>query len=80
VVAVTGLAGHAYGSWRSQTTYKMWLKDFLPEDVTNVRIMTYGYDSTLVGSENSAMSLNDYKRNFIQQLGNARTAAKVRRC
>ncbi|KAF8534235.1 hypothetical protein BDD12DRAFT_809527 [Trichophaea hybrida] len=78
VVAVTCLAGHAYGSWRSRTTHKMWLKHFLPDDVKNVKIMTYGYDSTLVGSENSATNLDDYKRNFIQQLGNARTAATSR--
>jgi hypothetical protein len=26
----------------------MWLKDFLPQDVKNVRIMTYGYDSSLI--------------------------------
>ncbi|KAF8542620.1 hypothetical protein BDD12DRAFT_802693 [Trichophaea hybrida] len=49
IVAVTGLAGHAYGSWRNRKTHQMWLKDFLPHDIKNVRIMSYGYNSNLVG-------------------------------
>jgi hypothetical protein len=80
VVAVTGLAGHAFGSWRSRETHKMWLKDFLPKDVKNVRIMTYGYDSRLVELKKSEPRLTDYRRNFIQQLENSRSSAKVCRC
>jgi hypothetical protein len=76
VVAVTGLAGHAFGSWRSRETHKMWLKDFLPKDIGNIRIMTYGYDSSLIGPETNAR-LIDYRRNFIQQLKNSRSSAQV---
>jgi hypothetical protein len=71
IVAVTGLAGHAFGSWRNRSTRTMWLKDFLPRDVNKVRIMTYGYDS-LIHSGNI-----DYRRNFIEQLTNSRSEAKV---
>ncbi|KAF8536358.1 hypothetical protein BDD12DRAFT_290351 [Trichophaea hybrida] len=78
VVAVTGLAGHAFGSWRNRDTHNMWLKDFLPEDVKYVRIMTYGYDSSIVGGEKSDSRLVDYRRNFIQQLENSRSTAKDR--
>jgi hypothetical protein len=77
VIAVTGLAGHAFESWRNCDTHKTWLKDFLPRDVKNVRIMTYGYDSGLVGSGKCDMRLIDYRRNFIQQLENSRSTAKV---
>jgi hypothetical protein len=77
VVAVTGLAGHAFESWRNHDTYKMWLKDFLPKDVKNVRIMTYGYNSSLVGSDISDMRLVDYRRNFIEQLENSRSMTEV---
>jgi len=80
VVAVTGLAGHAFGCWRSRDTYKMWLKDFLPADVNNVRIMTYGYDSSLIRGTKSGTRLIDHRRNFIQQLENSRSKAKVYRC
>jgi hypothetical protein len=72
VVAVTGLAGHAFGSWKSRETHQMWLKDFLPKRVKNI-----GYDSSLVGCEKSESELSDYRRNFIQQLENSRSAVEV---
>ncbi|KAF8543475.1 hypothetical protein BDD12DRAFT_874572 [Trichophaea hybrida] len=78
VVAVTGLAGHAFGSWRSRETHLMWLKDFLPKDIKKLRIMTYGYNSSLVGGTKSARRMSDYRSNFIQQLENARSFAENR--
>ncbi|RDW91018.1 hypothetical protein BP5796_02183 [Coleophoma crateriformis] len=47
IVAVHGLGGHALGSWKSPTSHNVWLRDFLPEDVEDVRVMTYGYDTDL---------------------------------
>ncbi|KAF9875383.1 hypothetical protein CkaCkLH20_07203 [Colletotrichum karsti] len=44
VIAITGLAGHAYGSW-AWSEERMWLRDDLKKDVANARILTYGYDS-----------------------------------
>ncbi|KAF8533302.1 hypothetical protein BDD12DRAFT_984533 [Trichophaea hybrida] len=71
VIAVTGLAGHAFGSWRNRETHQMWLKDFLPYDVKNIRILTYGYDSRLIGHDGVAeMRLLDFQRHFIEQLQN----------
>jgi hypothetical protein len=78
VVAVTGLAGHAFGSWRSRETHQMWLRDFLPRDVRGVRIMSYGYNSNLVGHTVDDVFL-DYKRHFIHMLVNSRSSAEVRR-
>jgi hypothetical protein len=77
VIAVTGLAGHAYGSWRSRENHKMWLKDFLPHDVEKIRILSYGYDSNLIG-HTTGSRLIDYQRHFIQQLENARSLDQVR--
>jgi len=61
-------------------THKMWLKDFLPEHVKNIRIMTYGYDSSLIGDARSNARLIDHRRNFVQQLQNSRSSAEVCRC
>jgi len=77
VVAVTGLAGHGFGSWRSRETRQMWLKDFLPDDVKNIRIMTYGYDSRIVGPERNNERFINHTRNFIEQLDNSRSLVKV---
>ncbi|KAF8545022.1 hypothetical protein BDD12DRAFT_800667 [Trichophaea hybrida] len=70
--------GHAFGSWRSRVTRRMWLKDFLPMDVKNIRVMTYGYDSSLVRGERSHARLSDYRRSLIQQLEISRSSAKNR--
>jgi len=77
VIAVTGLAGNAFGSWRNRETQQMWLKDFLPRDVQNIRIMTYGYDSRLVGQRKAENRLLDHQRLLIQDIENARSSVEV---
>jgi hypothetical protein len=47
VVAITGLDGHAYGSWRGGNLGRMWLRDFLSKDLPNCRVMIYGYNAKL---------------------------------
>ena len=84
VIAITGLAGHAFGSWRSRIATErpidrpMWLCDFLPERFPNARIMTYGYDSSL--KEPNIANLTDYRRGFIQCLENYRHNCPVSLC
>ncbi|KAF8241219.1 hypothetical protein K440DRAFT_665405, partial [Wilcoxina mikolae CBS 423.85] len=77
VIAVTGLAGHAFGSWRNRETHQMWLKDLLPLDIQNIRIMSYGYDSGLLGHRNAENRLLDYQRRFIQDIENSRSLVKA---
>jgi len=55
----------------------MWLRDFLPKDIKNIRIMTYGYDSNLLGLEKNSMRMSDYRGNFMEQLKNSRRSAEV---
>ena len=47
IVAVHGLSGHAIGSWKASNGHSMWLRDFLPVETRNARIMTYGYNTNL---------------------------------
>lgn len=55
----------------------MWLKDFLPKDFeTNVRILTYGYNSSL--KESGKRGLLEYRRTFVQNLTNARNSPMVK--
>jgi hypothetical protein len=67
VIAVTGLAGHAFGSWRAKGGSAMWLRDFLPKDIPNIRVLIYGFDSKLEGKETTA-GLSDYTTSFLQGL------------
>lgn len=63
MIAITGLAGHAFGSW-STATQRMWLRDFLPRDIPQARILLYGYDSRIVNSQSRSI-LADFSSNFI---------------
>jgi hypothetical protein len=47
VVAVHGLGGHRLGTWTDKRTGCLWLRDSLPSELPNARIMSYGYDSKL---------------------------------
>ncbi|KAL0631516.1 hypothetical protein Q9L58_009624, partial [Maublancomyces gigas] len=73
IFAVTGLAGHAFGLWKARNGTAMWLRDFLPEYVPTARIMTYGYDSTLVNSDSTA-SIREFSQNFLEALSTVRRA------
>ena len=44
IVAVHGLGGHLCDTWTHDNGI-MWLRDLLPQDVPNARVMTWGYDS-----------------------------------
>jgi hypothetical protein len=56
----------------------MWLKDLLPRDVNGIRIMSYGYNTNLVGCTVDDQFL-DYRRHFIHMLVNSRSSAEVYR-
>ena len=49
-MAVCGLGGHAFGSFKEKGGPHMWLRDSLPKDLPGLRILLYGYDSGLDGS------------------------------
>jgi hypothetical protein len=53
IVAVTGLGGHALGSFRSADGMSVWLRDFAPEDIPQARFITYGYDTAVVESDSN---------------------------
>ena len=44
IVAVHGLGGHSYDTWTHDNGI-MWLRDLLPQDIHNARVMTWGYNS-----------------------------------
>lgn len=65
VIAVSGLGGHAYGSFKDKNGNYMWLQDALSSDLTNfqtgrpmARIMIYGHKSTVPGSR-SVQDIDD---------------------
>ncbi|KAL1613846.1 hypothetical protein SLS54_010252 [Diplodia seriata] len=58
IIAVSGLNGHAYGSFKQRGGPFMWLRDGLPKDLPNTQVFVYGYDTQLHGSS-SVQNLTD---------------------
>ncbi|MBE3048175.1 hypothetical protein IMZ48_37855, partial [Candidatus Bathyarchaeota archaeon] len=66
VVCVHGLGG---GSTRTWTNFDVeppffWLRDGLAKDFPRLRILSFGYPKTFVGSSVSSLSLTDEARNL----------------
>lgn len=76
IVAITGMDGHAYGSWMSREgTGVMWLRDFLSRDLSSCRTMIYGYHSKLLASNMS--HLKEYGRLFLAEIEKVRNTEEV---
>ncbi|CAN9171138.1 unnamed protein product [Alternaria alternata] len=78
VIAITGLDGHAYGSWRGKGTLgRMWLRDFLRRDLPSCRTMIYGYNSKL--SSHGIDTIMDYGRAMLEELKKVRNTEELRK-
>jgi len=81
IVAVTGLAGNAYGSWGARKPPRMWLRDFLPSDLREqgcaVRILTFGYDTAL-RDKTVTPTIRVFARWLLESLCRARAEDNVR--
>ncbi|KAI9654773.1 MAG: hypothetical protein M1821_005767 [Bathelium mastoideum] len=76
IIAITGLAGHAYGSWATQDGF-LWLRDALPLDFPHARVLTYGYPSQIHDNEAKSV-VTDYAGAFVQRILIMREAANCK--
>ncbi|KAJ4167387.1 hypothetical protein NW754_011202 [Fusarium falciforme] len=74
IIAVSGLGGHAFGSFKERNGGHMWLRDSLPYDITRgdtddpiARVMIYGYESSVAQSK-SMQNLEDLATSFHHSL------------
>jgi hypothetical protein len=67
IVAVHGLYGDPFETWTEETSGMLWLRDFLPSQVPNTRIMSYGYDS-FVAFSRSEIELGDVAADLLDRL------------
>jgi hypothetical protein len=75
IVAVHGLGGDAFKTW-ANGDQNIWLRDFLPSQVPNARIMSYGYSSTIAFSK-SVAGIDEFAVDLINRLDNERESAEV---
>jgi hypothetical protein len=45
IVFVHGLTGSAYSTWFHEDSGKHWPRDFIKNDISDARVMTFGYDT-----------------------------------
>ena len=55
----------------------MWLRDFVPNQVRKARVLVYGYNSALLGSNTSVSNIKDFAHDLLQRIIDDR-ADKVR--
>ncbi|KAK2595511.1 hypothetical protein QQS21_006786 [Conoideocrella luteorostrata] len=82
VIAVSGLGGHAFGSFKERDGDYMWLLDSLPYDLVDsktelpmARIMIYGYNSQVVASH-SMQELEDISISFRDSILNLAASSR----
>ena len=66
IVAVHGLNGDAFSTWRHQPDGTMWLQDLLPRSLPGCRVYTYGYPSKIFSQ--SSARVQEYARNLLISL------------
>ncbi|KAL7918702.1 nacht and ankyrin domain-containing protein [Trichoderma austrokoningii] len=84
LIAISGLGGHAFGSFKERGGEHMWLRDALPYDITIEdndtpisRVMIYGYDSSLQHSD-SFQNMEDIGISFLSSLRSTAIAGSFR--
>ena len=75
-MAVHGLCGDPFETGTEEASGKLWLRDFLPYQVPNIRIMSYGYDSSVAFSK-SEIELGDVAADLLNRLNDERDAPEV---
>ncbi|KUJ15344.1 uncharacterized protein LY89DRAFT_783508 [Mollisia scopiformis] len=77
-VAVHGLGGDWEDTWTDGSSGKLWLRDFLPKQYPNARVMSFGYDASHALST-SVADINDAAISLIDSLNGERQEPSSRR-
>jgi hypothetical protein len=64
LVAVHGLNGDARRTWTQHKTNALWLQDFLPRDVKNIRVMSFGYNASAAFG-NTTATIVDHAKDLL---------------
>jgi hypothetical protein len=75
---VHGLNGHCEETWTTSSGVN-WLRDLLPHDLPNARILSWGYDANTHSSSGvSCQYLFDHARTLVSDLCLERQITEVR--
>lgn len=76
VIALTGLNGHAFGSFKCKDSSYMWLRDDLPVDLPNARVFLWGYST----HGDTFQNINDLGKRLCGDLRILRRGLEVSIC
>lgn len=74
VVAVHGITGDAFDTWTDNG--KLWLRDFLPNDLPGIRVFSFGYAAEVVWSLSTG-DFDVYSRSLLEELKAQRRGDEV---
>ena len=75
-MAVHGLGGDAFTTWTHPKSKAFWLKDFLPQQIPDARIMTFGYNADVAFGQSTA-EIVDYAKSLLASLVDKREESEV---
>jgi hypothetical protein len=73
---VHGLNGDPKDTWTARKTNAFWLTDFLPRDIPNIRVMTFGYDASAAFG-NTTAGIEDRAKGLLTSLVDKRVEDDV---
>ncbi|KAI1738194.1 hypothetical protein F4680DRAFT_450273 [Xylaria scruposa] len=77
LIVVSGLSSHPYGSFKSpKNAAENWLRDYLPKDLPNARILVYGYDSD-IRNRKGKESISDFSITFLDAIYSSRKSDQI---
>ena len=75
IVPVHGLEGHPFATWTHPNNH-LWLRDSLPDQLPNTRVMTFGYDAAVFTK--SVADVRTTARALLSELNTRRKACQGR--
>ncbi|KAI1484454.1 hypothetical protein F5X96DRAFT_664167 [Biscogniauxia mediterranea] len=79
IVAIHGLNGHREKTWTAKNGVH-WLRDLLPTDLPNARIMCWGYDANTHSTfRTSRLYIHDYGESLLSELNRKRKLTNTSR-
>lgn len=76
LVAIHGLAGDPFTTWTHVKGHPMWLRDLLPQVMPNIRIMTYGYNTSFL-NYTAKQDVRSIAAKLLAELADLRSGEEV---
>jgi len=76
IVAVHGLGDDAINTWTHPKSKAFWLQDFLPKQIPDARIMTFGYNAAVAFGQSTAEVI-DHAKSLLASLVDKREELEV---